>query len=151
MVDKLARLKLIGFRAAGYWKVAAGELTCELNELERANNALYAFVVDGELMYLGKTVKSLRTRMTGYRRPGPTQSTNIRNNRHIVDCLAAGKRVEVYALPDNGLLHYGGFHLNLAAGLEDSLIRDLCPPWNGGRKEPQSDEITPETEIGENP
>jgi hypothetical protein len=32
-------------------------------------------------------------------------------------------------------MKFGGFHLNLAAGLEDSLIRDLRPVWNGGRKE----------------
>jgi hypothetical protein len=38
--------------------------------------------------------------------------------------------VEIYALPDNGLLRYGGFHVNLAAGLEDSIVRDLNPPWN---------------------
>jgi hypothetical protein len=33
-------------------------------------------------------------------------------------------------LPDNGLLRFGGFHLNLAAALEDSLINDLRPRWN---------------------
>jgi hypothetical protein len=49
--------------------------------------------------------------------------------------LAAGAAVDIYALPDNGLLHYGRFHVNLAAGLEDDLIRVIDPPWNGGRKE----------------
>jgi len=34
-------------------------------------------------------------------------------------------------LPDNGLLHYGQFHVNLAAGLEDSIISVLQPEWNG--------------------
>lgn len=33
-------------------------------------------------------------------------------------------------LADHGLLRFGGFHLNLAAALEDSLINDLRPPWN---------------------
>jgi 5-methylcytosine-specific restriction protein A len=49
--------------------------------------------------------------------------------------LAKGQEVEAYILPDNGLLRYGAFHLNLAAGLEDSLIRELNPAWNGGKKE----------------
>jgi hypothetical protein len=42
--------------------------------------------------------------------------------------------VEIYALPDEGLHHYGDFHLNLAAGLEDSIISVLDPEWNGGKK-----------------
>ena len=46
--------------------------------------------------------------------------------------LAEGKTVEVFALPDSGQHQFGGFHLNLAAGLEDAIIRDLQPPWNGG-------------------
>jgi hypothetical protein len=49
--------------------------------------------------------------------------------------LVNGKSVEIFALQDNDLLHYGGFDVNLAAGLEDSLVRDLSPPWNGGQKE----------------
>ena len=38
--------------------------------------------------------------------------------------------VEIHALPDNGLLYYRGFHVNLAAGLEDSLVATLKPVWN---------------------
>jgi hypothetical protein len=46
--------------------------------------------------------------------------------------VAAGTSVEIHALPDNdnGLLYYGGIHVNLAAGLEDSLIAALKPSWN---------------------
>ena len=61
-------------------------------------------------------------------------------------CLQARKHVEIYVLPDNGLMHYGGFHLNLAAGLEDSLIRDLEPPWNSaGTGKPLVKELPDET------
>jgi hypothetical protein len=42
-----------------------------------------------------------------------------------------------------GLLAYGGFHVNLAAGLEDSLILDLSPLWNGGRKESPDQSLEP--------
>ena len=72
--------------------------------------------------------------MRGYRSPSATQLTNVRNNRSVLDALGLGATVEIYVLPDNGLLYYGGFHINLAAGLEDSLIRELRPPWNGGRR-----------------
>ena len=143
MDDKLDRLRTIGFAATGTWNLSGNSLTVELNELASARNVLYAFVVDHELMYIGKTVQSLRKRMAGYKNPGPTQSTNIRNNANIRDCLLSGKRVEILVLPDNGLLHYGGFHVNLAAGLEDSLVRELVPPWNGGRKETRNQSLEP--------
>ena len=94
-------------------------------------------------MYVGKTVQPLRIRMAGYKTPGPTQPTNIKNNGKIREALAQGKRVEIMVLPDNGLLHYGGFHVNLAAGLEDSLVRELMPPWNGGQKESPNQSLQP--------
>ena len=135
MSDSLARIRAIGFTIVGCWKLTDGGPAFELNHLATARNVLYAFVVDGELMYLGKTVQALRARMAGYKTPGATQSTNIRNNANTRACLTQGRQVEILALPDNGLLHYGGFHVNLAAGLEDSLVRDLAPRWNGGQKE----------------
>lgn len=128
--DKLAKLKQIGFKAAGAWTLVENEILCELIEHSTASKVLYAFVVDEQLMYVGKTTQTLRKRMAGYRKPGGTQSTNINNHRNIRDCLANGRQVEVYALPDNGLSFHGPFHLDVAAGLEDSLIRDLSPPWN---------------------
>lgn len=73
--------------------------------------------------------------MTGYKTPGKTQTTNINNNRRIKELLSLGAAIEILALPDNGLLHYGQFHLNLAAALEDDIIRAIDPEWNGGRFE----------------
>jgi hypothetical protein len=147
MDDKLGRLKTIGFTVAGLWKFDGEGIACELNELAIARNVLYSFAVDGQLMYVGKTVQPLRVRMAGYRNPGPTQSTNIKNNQNIRESLARGKQVEVYVLPDNGLLHYGKFHVKLAAGLEDSVVRELNPPWNGGQKEARNQTLQP-TEAG---
>jgi len=68
--------------------------------------------------------------MYGYQNPGPTQSTNIKGNQKIGDLLNDGNQVDIYALPDNGLLHFGVFHINLAAGLEDNIVTTLNPPWN---------------------
>ncbi len=120
MDDKLESLKAIGFSVAGRWRLdGLGGICCELNELAASRNVLYAFSIDGELMYVGKTIQMLRTRMAGYRNPGSTQSTNIKNNSNIRQSLAESKTVDIFVLPDNGLLHYGLFHVNLAAGLED--------------------------------
>ncbi len=133
--NTLGRLTAMGFIECGEWTVQDSQLAPKLLKCADARNVLYAFVVGEAVMYIGKTVQSLRNRMQGYRSPGPTQSTNIRNNGNLRKALESGKRTMIYVLPDNGLLHYGGFHVNLAAGLEDDLVRKLCPPWNGGKKE----------------
>jgi len=98
-------------------------------------NVLYAFVSNGEIKYIGKTTQPLKGRMASYQNPGPTQSTNIKNNENIKMLLEADEAVDIFILPDIRLLHYGGFHINLAAGLEDSLISEISPPWNGKRRE----------------
>ena len=124
-------LLAIGFEVAGRWSPDGDGLRCELDRHAAARNILYAFVCDGQVMYVGKTVRPLAERMGGYRAPGRSQSTNLRNHALIRERLAAGEAVEVHALPDGDLLHYGRFHLNLAAGLEDDIVRTLAPPWNG--------------------
>lgn len=126
----IQRLLDIGFRRVGEWRLSVGEMTCVLEAEAESRNILYAFESEREILYIGKTTQPLRTRMYGYQSPGPTQSTNIRNNANIRERLGAGSSVSILALPDHGLLQYGGFHLNLAAGLEDAIVGQLKPKWN---------------------
>jgi hypothetical protein len=132
------RLLAIGFEPSGHWTLSDNVLYFELTRNSAARNILYAFVVDGTVTYVGKTIRSLRERMGGYKHPAPSQSTNLRNNAQIRAQLRAGAAVDILALPDNGLLHFGQFHINLAAGLEDDIIRSVDPEWNGGRLEPDT-------------
>ena len=139
--EKVNRLLDIGFVHAGHWALTDGkELKASLVPLalsatqHNKDNNLYAFVIDGTVKYVGKTTRGLPERMAGYQRPGPTQATNRKNNQRIRESLEAGLRVEILALPDSGLLRYGEFHINLAAGLEDNIIEALDPEWNGGSK-----------------
>ena len=103
----LERLESMGFKRVGEWRIEVQELTLKLNEHADEQNILYAFVVDGEVVYIGKTVQPLKRRLYGYQRPGPTQSTNNKGNEFIKEKLSSKKLVEIYALPDNGLLSYG--------------------------------------------
>lgn len=130
VLEPIEKLEAMGFRKAADWCVEAGALECRFLEHATAKNFLYAFVADRVVLYVGKSVRTLKQRMYGYRRPVPTQSTNIKGNRLILEALVNGRAVAVYALPDSGLLYYGGFHVNLAAGLEDSLVAALKPAWN---------------------
>jgi hypothetical protein len=126
----------IGFQTAGHWDLDGDRIRFDIVRHGSQNNILYAFVCDGEVKYVGKTTVSLSRRMRGYRSPGGRQSTNIKNNQLIREALLRGTAVEILALPDSGLLKFGPFQLNLAAGLEDDVIRLLQPEWNGGQKEP---------------
>lgn len=143
------RLLEIGFELAGHWLLKDAQLTFELLRHTSQHNILYAFVCDGEVKYVGKTTQRLFSRMAGYRSPGKNQTTNIRNHKRIKSVLDSGATVDILALPDNGLLHYGKFHINLAAGLEDSIIRELAPEWNGGESAVVTEPIGPEAEASQ--
>lgn len=137
------RLLEIGFRNIGSWGLVDGKPIFELADLATAKNVIYAFVSNSDVKYIGKTTVSLKKRMYGYQNPGPKQSTNIKNNQRITDVLLRGEAVDILALADDGLLRYANFHINLAAGLEDSLIAELNPEWNG--KKSKKDSFTPRT------
>ncbi|WP_369834391.1 GIY-YIG nuclease family protein [Cronobacter dublinensis] len=144
------RLIEIGFIKVGFWQIVNGSLKYHLDDryIDVKNN-LYAFVCDGEVKYVGKTTRLLRNRMYYYSRPGPSQSTNIKNNANIIEMLSKNVAVDILVLPDSGLMHYGQFHLNLAAGLEDAIIDVISPEWNGvPRPGKKSEEvISTEAEI----
>jgi len=133
------RLLEIGFEPAGHWLLEDNKLKFALTRHSTQKNILYAFVCDGQVQYVGKTIRALSTRMSGYKNPGKTQTTNINNHQRIMGLLSTGAAVEILALPDNGLLHYGQFHVNLAAALEDDIIRIMDPEWNGGTVEGATD------------
>lgn len=142
----MERLLKIGFRKVGTWCNTPAGLDYTLDTHTPHPNTLYAFTVEGVPHYVGKTTQTLRGRIYGYKNPAATQLTNLRVNASIRVALAEGLTVEIFVLPDEGLHSIGAFHLNLAAGLEDSIIRTLNPPWNGGKKHSleEDSEVSPE-------
>ena len=125
------RLRDIGFKQVGHWHSTDNSIDFELTQNSDSENVLYCFASEDKALYVGKTTQQLNRRMYGYKNPGATQSTNIKGHNKIKELLSKGQPVEIFALPDNGLLHFGVFHLNLAAGLEDNIISVINPPWNG--------------------
>jgi len=67
--------------------------------------------------------------MYGYQNPGETQRTNRANNDNIKKHLAKST-VGVLALVATDEMFYRGVRINIAAGLEDELIKRLRPLWN---------------------
>lgn len=138
----MKRLSDIGFEKVGYWQAVEDQIEPKLTRLENAQRVLYAFVCDGNVKYIGKTARSLSQRLSGYKSPGPSQSTNIKNNANIRDLLSLDRLVEIWAFADNKDLRVGEFRVNLAAGLEDDLIAKIQPPWNGRNQ--TSKEVLPD-------
>ena len=130
---KELKAKEIGFEKAGRWLKSDDGIDVELIKHAQKSNILYLFVVDNAIKYVGKTVRTLRKRMYGYKKPGSTQRTNLRINSNIIHCLDRGQSVDIYVWYDKEPKKHGNLiDINLAAGLEDSLIRltGVRHEWN---------------------
>lgn len=129
------RLIEMGFIKVGYWTIADSKIIFVLSSHREEKDVLYAYVSNCQIYYIGKTTQSLEQRLKGYQRPGPAQKTNIRVNKKILYLLKRGLPIDIYILPDPGLLKYRGYKISLAGGLEDTLIHEFKPEWNiTGRK-----------------
>ena len=126
----LERLQEIGFELAGEWLLEDDGPCIEVHRYTAAANVLYAFASDHELLYIGRAGRSLGVRMQGYELGGPPRSMRTRNRERIVGMLMLDQQVALYAMSDPGAMLYGSFRINLAAGLQHSLIDALEPPWN---------------------
>lgn len=137
----LVKLDEVGFERAGFWKLSKGNsqkpeggiaLEKEGSDYHwSTENVLYAFCVNETVCYVGKTTNSATVRLRGYQRPSAGQQTNIKCHTNIRSALQDGKKVWVYVFCPIGKLKYGEFEIDLAAGLEDAIIRELAPDWNG--------------------
>lgn len=139
----------LGFVDLGRWQPSGdfiayyldGDDAAANQVLLDAPNALYAFVKGDDVLYIGKTARSIRKRYLGYCRPGKRQATNQRCHRNIKVAIAQGTEIRIFVFTPISHLRYADFEINLAAGLEDSLIRQFDPPWNGReRGQPISEE-----------
>lgn len=91
--------------------------------------AVYAFVADSQVLYVGCASINLRQRLAGYVRPGPTQGTNQRLKPLIRALLNAGHVITVFAAaPPTS--EWNGLPVNQVVGLEAAIIRTFHLPWN---------------------
>lgn len=126
----LTKLKEVGFRKVADWYLTNNKLKIVINIADDNKQVLYCLVVNDIPMYIGKSGKSLKVRMSQYSLGHVGQKTSKRIHDNLKSVLANDETVEVYTLYDQALLHYGAFHINLAAGLEDSIIYEISPKWN---------------------
>lgn len=134
----MKNLETIGFIKVGYWQVSpthesrlvfALTKSCDLFEV------LYCFESEGKPYYFGTTDTTLVTRLNNYRagkEGGTAGSTNRKIHKNILEFLNAGKEVNIYVLIPKYVLKYEGYAINIAKGLEFSLIKayDTQDSWN---------------------
>ena len=126
----LKKLISLGFEQVGRWYWDGDDLNFELTKHQSERDILYAFVVDGEVKYLGKSIQSLHKRIYLYKNCGPSQRTNIRVREKLRTYLKNDSQVLIYAFVQKMPLMYQDIPINLAAGLEDNLIAAIRPEWN---------------------
>jgi hypothetical protein len=117
-----------GFKLLGNWtQPAPGEIL--LSAKAPNDPGVYAFILEGVVVYVGLTQTGLRTRMDHYRRGHERQRTSRRVKGLIATALSGKKRVEVLIVVPPAL-DWNGLPINTAAGLEMGLIKLLKPAWN---------------------
>ena len=126
------------FHLAGKLAIHNGAIDKRLApEFEKRTDCIYAFVVEGDVKYIGKTQVKLRTRMRGYRNkarrcclsptecdlhPSECRDSHVGIKREI---SRNGNAVDIYVSPCP--------RENLFAQ-EDRLIKQFQPPWNRSGK-----------------
>ena len=134
------KLLAIGFKDEAQW------VTDDVGNLKHVGNnqnswknlikiprALYAFCEGNNIKYIGKTTKSIASRFVGYCNPGNGRATNYKCNTRIKQLLSSGKVVRILVFVDDSHFCWGEHRISIAAGLEDALVSDFNPPWNGLR------------------
>lgn len=126
---RISELKNSGFCEIGRWQEVDGALVLDLVETVRKRGAVYVFVDNDEIAYIGLSMMPLDKRLYFYARPGPKQSTNIRLKALILDRLQSGSSFKILAAFP-GKLEWNGLSLDVAPGLETALINATQPKWN---------------------
>ncbi len=114
-----------------------------INQNADATNILYAFILEEpnkelKVLYIGKTSRTFRNRMSGYQR-GDGTATNNRVHNGVLEYLKHNKSIFVFCFNDylGSKLH--DLHLDVAAGIENALIeyyadfnheKEHEPLWN---------------------
>ncbi|MFB6158338.1 MAG: hypothetical protein ABEJ95_01615 [Candidatus Nanohalobium sp.] len=125
----MTNLEDYGFVKSGNFYLENGKVDFDLNA-NSSKEAVYVITSDGVPMYIGKTNKTLKTRITGYKNPHESQKTNEKIKEKITEKLESGSEVGIWSLSPNQI-SYRGLELDMVRALENPLIQKFDPEWNG--------------------
>lgn len=117
-----------GFRREGCWSLEGISVLTLDGTLDRGPG-VYAFALDGVVLYVGVATRCIANRLSFYRRPATSQRTNVRLNALLLQALASVDTIDVLvARPEPG--NWNGLPVNTCAGLELGIINAFQLPWN---------------------
>jgi hypothetical protein len=128
-LSPVKQLMRSGFKHVGSWLTNEGKIKLDFTP-EQGRATVYAFLLDGVLVYIGLTQTCFYRRMQGYRNGTATQRTNVRIRGFILEALAAGRKIAVLAATPEEKLEWRNLPVSLAVGLESGLIEKFRPEWN---------------------
>lgn len=130
MTEAMNILTAAGFRKAGHWIAtdAANRQGMDVDAPCPRDAGVYAFVVAGTVRYVGSAQRGLHSRFRRYATTS-TMRTSARVRDEILACLAQGQAVEIYTLIPPSFT-WNGLPVDLVAGIEEGLIREMRPAWN---------------------
>lgn len=118
-----------GFEKVGEWRSNGGDLVLETSVDLKRPGAVYAFVAEGHVVYIGVAQRPLSQRLRFYSKPGPTQTTSQRLKLLLLGALDSHQIIEVVAIwPDQS--EWNGLPVDTVAGIESALITLVRPVWN---------------------
>ena len=126
----------IGLEDAASWTLdgdrlkAVGDKPARWRWLTARPGPLYAFCRGDKGLYIRRSAMTLSKRFAAL-----ADSADAPLHQAIRKLLSAGKEVRILVLTDHPTISWGPFAIDLAAGLEESLIKAFRPPWNKSGRE----------------
>ena len=117
-----------GFVSIGRWRVENGEAVFA-GEAPK-ERGVYAFIFNGEVVYVGCAQDGLSSRMRSYRRNQLRQESRRPVHAAVAEAIWNAREIEVLAIRGPDDISWNGMPIDVIAGLEEGLIRRLSPIWN---------------------
>lgn len=92
-------LKRLGFQKVGEFFIINDELDFNLIGFQK-DIGVYLLLIDGIIKYVGVTQNELRRRIYGYKNPGPSQKTNLRIKKKLMEHLQRMKTTTIWFMPE---------------------------------------------------
>lgn len=110
----------LGFEPVTEWVMKGDRIAPRSSDWSDHGGWLYAFVIAGEVKYIGLTTRVLRSRIRYYSHIKNSQTNHLREL--VSEALSRGARVDIYGLRQ---------HDEAVLVAEEARLRALYPPpWN---------------------
>ena len=127
--EHIIELQRIGFTWVGDFTISKDGIMFFVGEKNEIADILIALTIDGTVVYLGNSPRSLGQSLATLTSNSPPQHLQ-RYAQYLRATLMRGKNVHIYILKDPGGLKYVDHRLSLCAGLMPTLLEHFRPVWN---------------------